>query len=163
MIRKPETNQAVMEALFPEWSQYTLNSLVPVVTKYDNIEEPTALTFLYVGDKESVQAIQSEPNGGHIDIETILWIEENESNHCKDLAMRFSFIGLKGNPSMSTLVCGDNIVAQHEFVNALCCINRLYLFIADKDGKLIKVKQIEWNHEEHKEVLSQFDFHTILN
>jgi hypothetical protein len=119
--------------------------------------------MLYVGDDETIQAFQSEPKGGNIDIETMLWIEENKNNHCKDLAMSFGFIGLKGNLTMSTLVSGDNIFAQNELINALYSIDHLYLFIADKDGELIKVKQIEWNQEEHKEVLRQFDIRTILN
>ncbi|QOX62598.1 hypothetical protein FRZ06_04175 [Anoxybacterium hadale] len=163
MNRTPETNQEVMESLFPEWNKYPLNSLIPVVTKYDNADEPIALSMLYIGDDETVIAFQSELKGGHIDIETMLWIEENKSNLCKDLAMSFGFMGLKGNPTMNTLVSGDNMVAQNELINALYSINHLYLFITDKDGELIKVKQIEWNHEEHIAVLSQFDFRTILN
>lgn len=161
MSKKPESNQEVMEMLFPEWKEYSLNSLTPVVVEYNNSEHPIVMSMLFIGDDEKAQAFRSEPEEGNTEIDTALYIEESKT--CNELVIQFEFICLEGNPTMKTVIDGNNALGQAGFIKTLCSINNFFLFIADKHGKLIKVKQVEWNHEEYNEVLSQFDFRSRLN
>ncbi len=161
MRKRPQTNQEVMEMLFPEWYEYALNSLTPMVTEHNNPKHPIVLSLLFISDDDKAQAFQSEPKEGNTEIETTLYIEEHQSG--KDLIMQLDFICLDGNPVMKTVIGRDRVIGQSEFIKILNKVDNFYLFIADKQGKLLKVKQVEWNQEEYDEVLRQFDFCTLLN
>ena len=161
MRKSPETNQEVMEMLFPEWNEYALNSLTPMVTEHNNPKHPIVLSLLFISDDDKAQAFQSEPKEGNTEIETTLYIEEHKLG--KDLIMQLDFICLDGNPVMKTVIGGDRVIGQSELIKILYKIDNFYLFIADKRGKLLKVKQVEWSQEEYDEVLRQFDFRATLN
>lgn len=163
MNRTPESNQEVMESLFPAWREYPLNSLNFVVLKRDELAEPIVLTMKYVGDDETIQAFKAENEGGHVDIKTTLWAEEDKDKTNKSLAISFDFTSIEGNPKMKAVVSGEDVSIQNEFIQALYNITHFYLFIADKNGKLIKVKQVDWSYMEHIGVLSQFNLHGMLN
>jgi uncharacterized protein YihD (DUF1040 family) len=152
-LKKAESNQEVMECLFPQWRKLPTNVLIPLITRYDNADEPTVLSMLFLGDDVMLREFKIENNDGE-DISITLYTKENKNTkEALDLLIDIEFVDMPSRPVMKTIIIGDNQSAQFQFVQALYEITKFYIFIADEDGRLLEVKEISWNAFEHDEVL----------
>lgn len=146
-------NQKVMEALYPEWSKYPQNVMIPKVFYYsDNSEEPIAVTFLILGSEFMIEGFRIEPPGNKTNIIEEISLAKNENSMGKDLVISFEFLFDGGNPIFKAIVYGDDPIKQKEFCEALLRVKKFYSFIADMKFNLIKAKEIEWTLDNHPEI-----------
>lgn len=154
--KMPETNQEVMECLFPHWRDLPVNVLIPVVTRYDNADDPTVVTMLFLAEDSILSEFQTENNDGE-NVSITLSTEESKGvEEQYDLTVSIEFFHKANQPRMKAILKGDDHIAQTQFVQALYEIDKFYIFIADVNGKLLKVKQFNWNVNDHDEVLRVF-------
>jgi len=153
-----ELNEKIMHRIFPQWKQYPINSLTPSIEEYDDTEEPIAIHMMFIGDDYMLQDFAREQYTdaqGKVMIETSLYIEPNEFKVGKDLVLRFEFFYPTGNPVLETVIVGDMPDMQKYFIKSLEKIDKFYLWIADRKGKMVRVKRITWNYDGHKTILNQ--------
>lgn len=153
-----ETNQAIMEKLFSDWETFPINSMIPrMFYKKEGSIDREAVVFLILGDDYMVSDFKLEPPDGNVEIDATISLRQNENKIGKDLYIRFDFLFPTGHPIFDVTIYGDDPLTQKTFCEALIRVDKLYLFVASQEFKLISVKELTWNATNYPEIYEILD------
>lgn len=142
-----ELNQLknLMAQVFPGYEAFCIDSVTPSVTG-----DSSVVSFMIVCNEEASRDF-TEYND--ISAEVVASVDENKRGNGKDLTLRFEFSFPVFSLQFFTTIEGENYGQQKEFVRVLSSIDFFIIWLVDKEKNLLKVLQVEWDKEGHKEIL----------
>lgn len=145
-----ERIQELARRIFPQMDIYPMNSMTPSIA---NDENGKAVSFFVLADDEMIQDFRQHKGISNIEIST--YLEKNENGIGKDLVIKLDFFFPTGHPIFETVVYGDLLDKQTDFVKALREVNKIALWIANKDRVVEKVMYLSWSYDDHKKTLDK--------
>jgi len=140
------TDQQMMEVAFPDWRNYPPNSMTPLLQDYG---KQKVIAFLVLADDAIIQNFANEQPGNNVNVRSSLYKEANRNGVGFDIVLRFEFLfGEEDNPYFESVFYGDDPRTQVEFCKALKEVREFYIFIANNQGKLLKLKHISWSGQD---------------
>ncbi|OPX88133.1 MAG: hypothetical protein A4E53_02150 [Pelotomaculum sp. PtaB.Bin104] len=141
-----ESNQQIMEKLFPERNTYPIDSMIPKVFYYnDKSDEPIVVAFLIRANDFMIKGFRLEAPDEETIIDCEMSLEENDDSGYKDLVISFIFPHPTGDTMFTTTIPGEEPQLLRRSCEDLLRVEKLYIFVADKDFKLVNVNEISWN------------------
>lgn len=144
--------QSLMEKIFTRFREYPMNSMTPALST--NVDGKEVVSMLILGDDYMVQDFKQDTEG-RVDIKISCYTERNQHNIGKDLVVRIDFYYPTGHPIFETVLYGDLAKGQKEFIEALKTVDKVVVWVADKDREAIKVMQLEWDYKAHADILDK--------
>lgn len=140
--------QELARKIFPQMGMYPMNSMTPSISN-----ENKSVSFFILADDEMIQDFREHKGVSSVEITT--YLENNENRIGKDLVIRIDFYFPTGHPIFETVVYGDLLDEQIYFIKALKQVDKIALWIANKDRVVEKIMYLNWNYNNHKNTLEE--------
>ncbi|QXM05818.1 hypothetical protein [Crassaminicella indica] len=95
---------------------------------------------------------------GECEVEITTFLERNKNGMGQDLIIRIDFYYPTGHPFYEAVIAGDLLDGQKVFVKALEQVNKLNIWIANKDRVIEKVLNIAWDYRKAKKTLLELQY-----
>jgi Ca2+-binding EF-hand superfamily protein len=135
--------QDLMKKLFPQIKKYPMNSMTPNISRDD--DNKIVVSMLALADDEMIQDFVKDTDG-KVDIEINCYLEKNKNNIGRDLVIRFNFYYPTGHPIFESVIYGDLLDRQKDFIEALMRVDNIMVWVVDKHHKVRKVIQTTWDY-----------------
>lgn len=143
--------QEHMEIMFPRMGEYITDSMTPVLGKNVVSNDPVIHMLILGSDVEEFD------NNEDVMIETSVYLEENKNKIGKDVVIRLDFFFKNEHPYFETVIYGDLLSVQTQFIEALKKVDTLYIWVANKEREFVKLIELDWDYNCHKDM-----FNTVL-
>jgi hypothetical protein len=136
-----EMLQNTMENVFPDWRAFPGNSMTAAISEHLHKKN---ISFLILGQRDMVKHFYTE-QADKTDITTKVYVKDNRNNaERRDLVIRFTFSFPEEEIAWESVIYGELGDKQIEFIQELGRQEKVFLFIADESGEMIKIKRLSW-------------------
>lgn len=137
----------IMSQVFPGHEEFAPDSVTPSIT---GTEDNPVVSFMVVCNQEATKDFRENQE---ISVEVVGTVIDNKRGVGKDLVLRFDFSFPVFSLQFFTAVEGENARQQSDFARILMEVDYFIIWLVDQDKRYLKVLQVEWDNEKHKEVL----------